>query len=185
MKVNLRYSSLFDWGELYRELFKPTEYLQHYLDYYQREIGQGYIVMHARFLNLLGDKTETEINPELPNNKKEILMKKIGNKILEIKNNWEGQNKQRRVMLASDSMTFIQYMQKLFPQLYVVPGEVKHIDTAGYTDDAQNIKMFVDYYLIAKALHVYSICAPGMWRSAFPEYAAKIGNTRFERVDIK
>src|SRR5574344_684677 len=29
MKVNLRYSSLFDWGELYRELFKPTAYLQH------------------------------------------------------------------------------------------------------------------------------------------------------------
>ena len=33
---------------------------------------------------------------------------------------------------------------------------VKHIDTAGETDDSENIKMFTDYYLISGAQKVYS-----------------------------
>ena len=35
--------------------------------------------------------------------------------------------------------------------MYIVPGTVKHIDTAGETDDSENIKMFTDYYLISGA----------------------------------
>lgn len=183
-EVNKKYSSNFDWGSLYRELFKPTKYLQQYIDAYQEEIGTNYTVIHTRFLNLLGDKTETSINPELPDEEKLILMEKIKKEIIDINKQWTKSSKCGKVMLASDSMIFIDYMVKALPNLYVVPGEVKHIDTAGHTDDSQNIKMFVDYYLIAKAAKVYSIYGPRMWKSAFPEYAAKIGNTLFERIEI-
>ena len=89
-----------------------------------------------------------------------------------------------RIMLASDSMTFINYMQHEVPDIYVVPGTVKHIDTAGNTDDSENIKLFLDYHLIAHASKVYNLVAPGMWPSAFPEYAAKIGGTAFERIIV-
>ena len=65
-EVNARYGTNFEWGQLYRELFRPTSYLQQYIDKYQAEIGTDYVVFHARFLNLLGDKVELSINPELP-----------------------------------------------------------------------------------------------------------------------
>ena len=175
--INAKYGMDYEWGKLYRELFKPTPYLQQYIDLYQNEIGRDYFVIHTRFLNLLGDKVETAINPELPSDKKTILMEKMLSKIEEL-----SAYSKMRVMLASDSMTFIGYMKKNMPDIYVVPGQVKHIDTAGETNDAENIKMFIDYYLISGAKMVYNIVGEGMWPSAFPEYAAKIGNVRFKRV---
>ena len=81
-------------------------------------------------------------------------------------------------------MVFIEEIKKAMPDVYIVPGTVKHIDTAGETDDSENIKMFTDYYLISGAQKVYSLWHEGMWKSAFPEYAARIGNVSFERVEF-
>ena len=178
-KINERYGTVFEWGQLYRELFKPTPYLQQYIDYYQKEIGKDYMVIHTRFLNLLGDKFETAINPELPDEDKERLINQMLSEIKKLTD-----ENGMRVMLASDSMTFITYVKRELPDVYIVPGTVKHIDTAGQTDDAENIKMFLDYYLISNAQKVYSLVGDGMWPSAFPEYAAKIGEVKFERIEI-
>ena len=180
-EINARYGTRYEWGQLYRELFRPTQYLQQYIDQYQKEIGDDYVVFHARFLNLLGDKVETSINPELPEAERVLFMQKLRDKMLELKGQLTGNP---RIMLASDSMTFINYMQHEVPDIYVVPGTVKHIDTAGNTDDSENIKMFLDYHLIAHASKVYNLVAPGMWPSAFPEYAAKIGKTEFDRIHV-
>ncbi|MDD7256925.1 MAG: hypothetical protein PUH24_01360 [Prevotellaceae bacterium] len=177
-EINERFSTHYNWGTLYRELFKPSPYLQKYLDHYQNEIGSGYIAVHTRFLNLLGDKTETDINPELSEEERLELMNKAVAKIQEI----HACHPSSRMMLATDSMTFIRYAQERIPDLYVVPGTVKHIDTAGETDDSENIKMFTDYYLLAQANKVYSLWHEGMWKSAFPEYAAVIGEVEFERL---
>ena len=89
-----------------------------------------------------------------------------------------------RVMIASDSMIFIDRIRKELPMVYIVPGKVKHIDTAGETEDSENIKMFTDYYLISGAQKVYSLWHKGMWNSAFPEYAARIGNVPFVRINF-
>jgi hypothetical protein len=87
-------------------------------------------------------------------------------------------------MLASDSMLFINYAKNAMEDIYVIPGVVKHIDTAKQVNDSENLKMFLDYYLISNAEKVYSIVSDEMWPSAFPEYAAKIGNIAFERIKI-
>lgn len=198
-KINERFGTGYDWGKLYHELFRPTPYLQQFIDRHQQEIGHDYIVIHTRFLNLLGDKTETAINPELPVNEREPYMQRIVEEIRTILGaggkEQGGGNAQRtlnpkpstlnRIMIASDSMTFIDYVKHQIPDVYVVPGTVKHIDTAGQTDDSENIKMFLDYYLIGGAKKVYNIVGPGMWPSAFPEYAAKIGQTEFQRITIQ
>ena len=81
-------------------------------------------------------------------------------------------------------MVFIDRIKQEIPSVYIVPGTVKHIDTAGETDDTENIKMFTDYYLISNSQKVYSLWHEGMWKSAFPEYAAKIGNVPFERIEF-
>lgn len=179
-KINRFFKTEYDWGSLYREMFRPTAYLQKYLDYYHIEIGSDYIVVHTRFLNLLGDKTETDINPELQEEKKLPLMCAARDVIVKIKRDWQN----TRLMIASDSMTFITYISKEIPDVYIVPGKVKHIDTAGKTDDTENVKMFTDYYLISGARHVYSLWHEGMWKSAFPEYASKIGGVEFTRIEF-
>ena len=180
-KVNVHFGTSFQWGELYRELFRPTNYLQRYLDQYQSEIGANYIAIHTRFMNLLGDKTETAINPELDSdNKKNELVEAAISSVKKI----SAQHPDTRILIASDSMVFIEEVKKANIDVYIVPGIVKHIDTAGKTDDSENIKMFTDYYLISGAQKVYSLWHEGMWRSAFPEYAAGIGNVNFERVEF-
>lgn len=185
-EVNAHFGTNYDWGMLYRELFKPTTYLQSYLDAFQKEIGSEYIAIHTRWLNLLGDKVEyTDINPELESTEsKNILMNKALSKIKELFNKAKSEDPTIRLMIASDSMTFINYIEKEKPDIYVVPGTVKHIDTAGETDDSENIKLFTDYYLIAHSKKVYSLWHEGMWKSAFPKYAAKIGGVPFERISF-
>jgi hypothetical protein len=178
--INHKFGTHYEWGALYRELFNPTPYLQRYLDHYQGEIGRDYFVIHTRFMNLLGDKMETPNNPVLPETEKRKLIRQVIDKMREV----VGLHQGHRLMLASDSMTFVAEAMRIFPESYVVPGKIKHIGTAGETDDTENIKMFTDYYLIACAQKVYNIVAKGMWPSAFPEYAAKIGNVPFERVRL-
>ena len=180
-KVNAHFGTDYKWGELYRELFRPTAYLQRYLERYRTEIGDSYIAIHTRFMNLLGDKTETAVNPELDSDsQKNALVASAVNAIKKISSQHFGMN----VLIASDSMVFIEEIKKAMPDVYIVPGTVKHIDTAGETDDSENIKMFIDYYLISGAQKVYSLWHEGMWKSAFPEYAARIGNVSFERVEF-
>ena len=132
-------------------------------------------------MNLLGDKTETSINPELGSEyQKNVLVESAINSVKKISLQHPG----IRIMIASDSIVFIEEIKKAMPDVYIVPGTVKHIDTAGETDDSENIKMFTDYYLISGAQKVYSLWHEGMWKSAFPEYAARIGNVDFERIEF-
>ena len=179
--VNEYFHTNYDWGELYRELFRPTPYLQQYLEHYLQEAGNDYFVVHTRFMNLLGDKMETAVNPELPEVKKLGLIRGILGEIKQLNKGDDGPQNSR-LMLASDSMTFLRYALQEFPDAYVVPGTIKHIDTAGETNDSENVKLFTDYYLIAHSKRVYNIVADGMWPSAFPEYAAKIGGIPFKRI---
>ena len=181
-QINEKYHTDFKWGELYRELFKPSEHLQKYIAMYKDEIGERYYSVHLRFLNLLGDAIETSNNPCLQEKDKNELINKCFNCLLELKQRHDSEG--LRLMLASDSMVFLNEVKKRIPEAYIIPGEVKHIDTAGKTNDAQNLKVFVDLYVMSGAEKVYSIVSEGMWPSAFPEYSALISGKPFERIKI-
>ena len=193
--LNKRYGKNFEFGALYKHLFKPTARLQRYIDMYKAEIGSKYIVAHFRFMNLIGDSTEfKEINPTLPEDMQNELIEKSLNQLRKLGNfnsNFNSEvevnkNSQSqggfRIMLCTDSARFVSIVKEQMPDVYVVPGEIKHIGTAEDNSDASTIKMFLDYYLIAEAEKVYNFVSDGMWKSAFPEYAAKIGQKSFERV---
>lgn len=177
--INEKYGTFFDWGELYRELFKPSETLKQYIERFKNEIGKDYIVVHTRFLNLLGDKNEFDINPTLLKEEAQALCQRCIDEVKKIH-----ERHHCRIMIASDSMMFIREIKRQVPEVYVVPGTVSHIGVATSTTDESVIKMFVDYYLIGGAKNIYSIVGPEMWQSAFPEYAAKIGGAAFERIFI-
>lgn len=176
--INRRCGTQFDWGELYGELFRPTAYLQQYIDDCKRGLGDNYVAVHLRFMNLLGDKTEFDVDPTLPASEQESLMVRA---LAELRGVM-ARNSGKRVLLATDSATFVERVHREEPEVQFIPGEIKHIGTAAETSDGAVVKMFIDYYMIAGAERVYNIVGPGMWPSAFPEYAAKIGRCPFERV---
>jgi len=131
-------------------------------------------------MNLLGDKVETPNNPELNSEGK---VKLIGDALKRIENIKQiARRAGKRLMLSTDSMKFIDTVKEKFSNVYIVPGRVKHIDTVASTDDEENIKLFLDMYLMAYSDKVYSLVGPGMWPSAFPEYSANIGQVKFERI---
>lgn len=184
--LNKRYNKNFEFGTLYKQLFKPTARLQKYIDMYKVEIGCKYIVAHFRFMNLIGDSTEfKEINPTLPEDKQNKLIKKSIDQLKSLQQDTPhkgGDGGGYRIMLCTDSARFVSIVREQMPDVYIVPGEIKHIGTAEDNSDASTIKMFLDYYLIAEAEKVYNFVSDGMWKSAFPEYAAKIGQKPFDRI---
>ena len=171
----------FDWGELYGELFRPTAYLQQYIDDCKQGLGKEYVAVHLRFMNLLGDKTEFDSDPTLPRAEQESLTMRALASLREVMQ----RNCGKRILLATDSATFVERVRREEPEVCFIPGEIKHIGTAQHTSDGAVVKMFVDYYMIAGAERVYNLVGPGMWPSAFPEYAAKIGRCPFERICFK
>lgn len=178
--LNKKYSQNFEFGALYKQLFKPTVRLQKYINMYKTEIGCKYVVAHFRFMNLIGDSTEfKEINPTLPEAEQSVLIEKSLEQLRKLQEEW---CQFCRIMLCTDSARFVSIVKAQMPEVYVVPGEIRHIGTAEDNSDASTIKMFLDYYLIAEAEKVYNFVSNGMWKSAFPEYAAKIGQKPFERV---
>ena len=145
--------------KLLREIRKRDEYIPLILQSAESENREKAEAEHFRFV----DKNSKTMERDL-------------RKIME-------EHKDCRVMIASDSSNFISYIQNRLQNVYVVPGEISHIGTHD-SNDAQNIKMFVDYYLIGGARKVFSLWAEGMWKSAFPEYASMIGGTEFERIEL-
>ena len=177
--INTVCGTNYGFGELYRELFRPTPLLQRHLDAQAAAIGGDYAAIHFRFMNLIGDSNEySDINPTLPPAGQDELIRKSLEQISSVAARHQG----CRIMLATDSARFTRIARGQFPDLYTVPGIIRHIGTAADNTDDSNLKMFVDYYMMAGALKIYNLVSEGMWKSAFPEYAAKIGDKPFERI---
>ncbi len=178
--INKRFGTHYVFGDLYQELFKPTPYIQQYIDAYKKEIGGKYVACHVRFMNLLGEQIEAVSGGYkiLPDAEKNDLMNSVAKRIQQISDT----HKDCRIMLATDSNKFSEQMKNRMPSIYVVPGTVKHVDTAGDTSDEENIKLFLDYYLISDAEKVYSIVGGPLYPSQFPKYSARIGKVPYEHV---
>lgn len=176
--INQRYGTQYDWGAIYNELFRPTPLLRRHIDDCKSAIGENYVAIHLRFLNLLGDGNEFACDPTLPVDVQERLKAQALAEIKKIMQNHPG----CQFLLATDSTNFSGYVAEQLPEIKFITGEIKHIGTTDNTSDGAVIKMFLDYYMIAESVCVYNIVGPGMWPSAFPEYAAKIGRIPFKRV---
>ena len=177
--INQKYGTSFEWTALYHELFKPSDYLMKHVDEIKAEMGAQYFAVHLRFMNLLGDKVESQKDTKLSEEERKELMNSCVSKIEELCSSMK-----LRAVVFSDSMIFLQEVNKKLPEAYVVSGNARHIGTAGKTTGDENLKLFTDMYLMVDAQKVYSIVGRGLYPSAFPMYSAKIGNKTFERISI-
>ncbi len=177
----------FDWGTLFRELFKPTPILRQHINLIKKELGGVNIEYYAavfRFQNLLGDFQEYHYQPLDNSQKAENLIKQCLNALRELKSSHED----TPWLVTSDSRTFLERVTAL-EGVHIIPGSLIHID--GAKNDTHNasfemyLKSFVDFYMLTEAKKIYRIGTSYMYPSEFPVYAAKVHNIPFESITIK
>jgi hypothetical protein len=130
-----------------------------------------------RFQDLLGDLHEryaTELGS------KEDKEDYISHCLSAIERVYEkNKDKISKVLVTADSQVFLEHAKKL-PYVYVVPGEITHIDFAGDKGGIAHIKDFLDMFMISGANHVYFYSYGRMYgASRFAKTAALIGGKTF------
>jgi len=178
-ELNNHYGSAFTWGCLFKELFKPSEYLQKEILKYKKITGENYYSAIFRFQNLLGDFIEYDDVKELDEINKGILINKCKQSIIELKRKLGN----TRILITSDSKLFLNEISRI-KELIVFPEDNVHMDNTSGQPLKIYQKSFTDFILISESLGVYSIGTPIMYKTEFPLYAAKINNIPFERIEI-
>ena len=182
-RINARYNANFDWSALYHELFKPAPFLQKEISALKSKFGSNYLSVHVRFLNLLGDDNENESRYKtLPEEKRNKL-------IIKVKNATIGLHKKYNIplLLSTDSNVFLDAMRSE-NFILTVPGVSRHIDNEEQESQQkkrENIKLFLDYYMLAEGQQVISIIGYGLYQSDFPRYSAIIGGKPFRRINLE
>lgn len=172
----------YDWGELYRELFRPGDVLQQRIEYFLKEIGGEYDAMVFRFQNLLGDFNEYHFKAIEDKSEAEQLLQKCLEHVQKVTLSSPG----KRFLVTSDSMTFLKRVSHI-SGVFVIPGTLVHMDGSknkyGVPDKYETyLKSFLDFYMISKAQRVYRVGTSLMYRSEFPMFAALANNRPFESI---
>lgn len=131
-----------------------------------------------RFQQLLGDFKEGNYEV-LPVSKRDEIIERCLGFIKKIRQKHQDVDK---ILITSDSQTFLQRAKEKNEYVYTIPGNVYHID---YTNNKENfayMKSFVDLFMLSEAKMVYNYVTGKMYPSGFPSIAAKIGNKPFYRV---
>ena len=173
----------FEWGELYRELFKPGQVLQERLEVIKKELGENYYAAVFRFQNLLGDVQEYHYKSMEDQDEKEQL---IG-KCLQALKTLQAAHGNQALLVTSDSVTFLKRAVQL-EGVHIISGTLVHIDgqknLAPENSYEVYLKSFLDFYTLSGAQKIYRVGTSYMYPSEFPVYAAKIHNVPFESMII-
>lgn len=161
------------WGELFHELFKPSEYLEGLLKKYVPQ--EPYIAVHVRFVNAL-DQFEKGFKKKLSDKEKGELIHRCLERIKEISN-----KQQKIVYVFSDSMRFLSEAEQRGFQTLPIEN-IGHISFR--KDESVHDKTFVDFYTMAKSDKVYSLQGKHAYSSVFSQYAAIVGSAEYEIVEI-
>jgi len=175
---NTEFAQKEEYGELFEELFRPTEELRNAIDLHLKRIGNNFVSATFRFQQLLGDFTDDGGNDPivLTSPKREVFLKQCLKHLDEI----HKENLEKKVFVASDSISFLTTVQKL-DYVYVVPGEIAHAGNDSLKNIEKNVwtKYFLDYFLLKHSLRIYQIIDGLMYRSAIPRIAAMHGKVDF------
>lgn len=179
--TNSSFSYGLDYEKLFNELFKPSKKLEKAIEREKEQIGQEYISISCRFLDLLGDFNETYgYGEELSETEKDLLLRKIDEAILKL----HAEYKDKMILVNSDSVSFLKrYMDKEFT--YVVSGNVTHIDAKqGEYSYEQYEKTFLDFMMIADAEKIFLIKSKEMHNSGYPYAASRVYGRSYEIIEI-
>lgn len=163
------------WGNLYRELFKPSLTIKEKID--QLIISENsYVAVHLRFVNALQTIEEDQFNFLQPEQQEQLIIRCLNG----IKSICK-KHPDKKLIIFSDSPIFLKRAQSL--PVLILEGEIGHISFANNIDKVV-IKTFLDYYMIARAYKVYCIMAPEMYRTVYSYYASLIGGKEYEEFYV-
>lgn len=174
-EINSIFGEHFIWGDLFNELFKPSELLQDNLKKYS--FSEGYIACAFRFRSIFGDFDDGNC-AVLNDDEKEKLIKLLKNKIIELR-----ESSRKKVFVTSDSQKFLSSLSDL-DDVFTNEGRIVHIDNTSTSNDEAYLRTFMDYYMLANSEHIYSVGTSQMYKSQFHEYAAKLRGIPFDRVEL-
>ena len=170
------YNAKGEYASLYRELFQPTASLRREVEFHRRHLGDNYVSFSFRFLQLLGD-FEDVCGETLPPYEQTALLGRVTD---EFRRMLTAVPPEWRVLVASDSRRFLSIAPSVDHRIYVVKGDVKHVDVGASEGSDVWMKTFVDQQLISGARKVWLMRTGKMYRSGFPSFAAEVGGVPFE-----
>ena len=169
-----------EFRSLYHELFRPSKLLETAIRDNLDKIGENYISISYRFTHILGDPIDVYI-PELSQEEKDALIEKSILCIYQLHSEYP----KLKILVNSDSVIFLDRVKLLqLPYVYITPGTPVHIDQNLESDIISYLKTFLDFYLISMAQKIILVKSEKMYNSAFPRYAAIMGNKDFSILNI-
>lgn len=163
------------WGDLFSELFTPTDELGKAISLCNMP-SYGYVAVHLRFVNSL-EHFEGNYQKHLSKKTKINLIKRCKGALEKICKETHG----IPVYVFSDSKVFLDSLNNL-PVRVLNTNHIAHIGNKLNKDSA--MKTFVDFFIMSKANCIYRIVTEGMYPSEFCLYAAKLGNKPFIKIEI-
>lgn len=167
----------YDWGCLFKELFKPSENLKKHIDLIKENLPSTYFSIVFRFQNLLDDFQEYNFKSLATTEEKERLISQCLQSITELAFKEKGMD----CLVTSDSITFLK-RAKMIHNVHVIPGSLIHMGSDSNGTYEQYEKSFLDFFMLSQSIKIYNVVLGRMYSSGFPKYAAKINNIPFERI---
>lgn len=173
-------NTLFDdreYSRNFHELFRPTPKLQADIDSHLSAIGGKFIGIVFRFQQLLGDFKEDGYDI-LSYAEAARLVENCLQRIGSIRQSWPS----HKVLITSDSITFLRKAQERYPYVCAVAKRVVHMDYTAAAGYEAYEKSFIDMFMLSRAEKVFMYHTGKMYRSGFAQRAAKINSVPYEEV---
>lgn len=176
--TNAAFSYNESYSVLFNELFKLSPRLENTILKYKKILGSNYLSISCRFLDLLGDFNETYgTNKQLKDEEKENLILANLTQLEQLHLNYP----ELKILVNSDSITFLNRAKEL-AYVYVIEGNITHIDNPSNNSYETYEKTFVDFFMIANAARIYLFKTSLMHNSGYPYAASLIYNKPFKRI---
>lgn len=161
------------WGELFAELFEPSERLLN--AYFALNVKEkSYVSVHFRFVNALEKFEHTYFDNHLETQEeKDALVARCKNAVMEVQKEYLNQD----VYVFSDSKVFLDSLSDMSVKV-LDSSNIGHV-SENKSDDI-NLKSFLDMYFMSKSSAVYRMQAPEIYSySGYAMLAANMGNIPF------
>ena len=169
-----------EYKKLFDELFIPSAEIQTEVNKHISLLGKNYISFTFRFQELLGDFKEQGSWVTLDDEGKRILIKRCIDIVREI---YETKGLRGKILVTSDSSTFLAEISKKLNFVYTISGRISHMDFKSDSNNrASYMRSFIDFFLLARASSSYLVCCGGMYRSNFAKYASLYGEHEYQEI---
>ncbi|MBD5357566.1 MAG: hypothetical protein HDR88_11265 [Bacteroides sp.] len=165
-----------DFGKYFNELFRPVPRIAAVVNECKKELGERYISVSTRFLELLGDFKEPKEKLHLNSEEQLALISKCRGEVEKLHDEYPD----LKILVTSDSRRFIDACSE-FPYVYIPEGNIEHIDVKDQTAD--HTKTFVDFLLIAGAEKVFQVKCGPMYGGNFSLRAAQAGGKTHKLIE--